>query len=83
MTQEDGEESEDTKDSGPSPIYTSGGEENKANTPVPSTPQMKAPRSQMGTSMLSETTEAAGFGSDTSSRKEAGDNDELGQAGPN
>jgi len=44
---------------------------------------MKAPRSQKGTSMPSETTEAAGFGSDISSRKEAGDNDELGQAGPN
>ena len=83
MTREDGEESEDSKDSGSSLIYTSGGEEDKANTPVPSAPQMKASRSQKGTSMPSETTEAAGFGSDTSSRKEAGDNDELGQAGPN
>ncbi len=83
MTLEDGEESADTKDSGSSPHYPSGGEEDKANTPVPSAPQMKATRSQMGTSMPSETTEAAGFGSDTSSRKEAGDNDELGQAGTN
>jgi hypothetical protein len=83
MTREDGEESEDTKDSGSSPIYTCGDEEDQANTPVPSAPQMKATRSQKGTSMPSETTEAAGFGSDTSSRKEAGDNDELGQAGPN
>ncbi len=83
MALEDGEESTDTKDSGSSPHYTSGGEEDKANTPVPSAPQMKAPRSRKGTSMPSETTEVAGFGSDTSSRKEAGDNDELGQAGPN
>jgi hypothetical protein len=83
MTREDGEESEDPRDSGSSPIYTCGDEEDKANTPVPSAPQMKAPRSQKGTSTLTETTEAAGFGSDTSSRKEAGDNDELGQAGPN
>jgi hypothetical protein len=37
----------------------------------------------MGTSTPLETTEAAGFGSDTSSRKEAGDNDELDQAGAN
>ncbi len=83
MTRGDGEESDDTKDSGSSPIYTTGGEEDKANTPVPSAPQMKAPRSQKGTSMPFETFEAAGFGSDISSRKEAGDNDELGQAGPN
>jgi hypothetical protein len=75
MTREDGEESTDTKDSGSSPHYTSGGEEDKANTPDPSAPQMKATRSQMGTSMPSEATEAAGFGSDTSSRKEADDND--------
>jgi hypothetical protein len=37
----------------------------------------------MGTSTPSKNTEAAGFGSDTSSRKEAGDNDELDQAGAN
>jgi hypothetical protein len=66
MTREDGEESTDTKDSGSSPHYTSGGEEDQANTPVPSAPQTKATRSQVGTSMPSETTEAAGFGSDTS-----------------
>ncbi len=83
MTREDGDESTDTKDSGSSPHYTSGGEEDKSNTPVPSAPQMKATRSQMGTLMPSETTEAAGFGSDTSPRTESGDNDELGQAGPN
>jgi hypothetical protein len=37
----------------------------------------------MGTSTPSKNTEAAGFGSDTSSRKEADDNDELGQAEAN
>jgi hypothetical protein len=83
MTQEDDDESADAKDSGLSPHYTSGGEEDQANTPVPSAPQMKATRSQVGTSTPLESTEAAGFGSDTSSRKEASDNDELGQAGPN
>jgi hypothetical protein len=84
MTQEDGDESTDTKDLDSSPHYTSGGEEDQANTtPVPSSPQMKATRSQVGTSTPLEIPEAAGFGSDTSSRKEAGDNDELGQAGPN
>ena len=52
MALEDGEESTDTKDSGSSPHYTSGGEEDKANTPVPSAPQMKAPRSRKGTCLL-------------------------------
>ena len=70
-------------DSGSSPQYTSGGEENKANTPVPSTPQMEATRSQAGVSMPLKITEAAGFGSDTSPRTESGDKDELSQAGPN
>jgi hypothetical protein len=80
---EDDEESMNSKDSGSSPDYTSGGEEDKANTLIPSSTQKKATRSQMGTSMLSETTEAAGFGSDTSPRTESGDNDELSRAGPN
>jgi hypothetical protein len=82
-TTEEGEESTDSQDTGSSPIYNSGGEEDKANTHVPSAPQREATRSQMGTSTPLETTEAAGFGSDTSLRKEADDNDELGQAGPN
>ncbi len=61
----------------------SGGEEDKANTHVPFAPQTKTTRSQEGTSTPSETTEAAGFGSDTSPRTESGDNDELSRAGPN
>jgi hypothetical protein len=80
---EDEEESMNSKDSSSSPHYSSGGEEDKASTPVPSSTQMKAARSQMGTSTPSETTEAAGFGSDTSPRTESGDNEELGRAGPN
>ena len=83
MTQEDDDESTDSKDSGSSPRYTSGGEEDQANTPVSSTPQMKATRSQTGTSMPPKNTEAAGFGSDTSPRTESGDNDELSRAEPN
>jgi hypothetical protein len=37
----------------------------------------------MGTSTPSETTEAAGFGSDTSTRTDTGDSDELDQAEDN
>jgi hypothetical protein len=81
--EEDEAETVDSKDSGSSPRYTSGGEEHQANTPVPSSPQVKATRSQTGTSMPPKTTEAAGFGSDTSPRTESGDNDELSRAGPN
>jgi hypothetical protein len=82
LKEEDGE-STDFDDSGSSPIYTSGGEEDKANTHVSSAPQKKAARSQVGTSTPLETTEAAGFGSDTSPRTESGDNDELSRTGPN
>ncbi len=82
LEEEDGK-STDLEDSGASPIYTSGGEEDKANTRVPSAPQKQATRSQVGTSTPLETTEAAGFGSDTSPRTELGDNDELSRAGPN
>jgi hypothetical protein len=83
MTKEDDAESTDSKDSGSSPRYTSGGKEDKANTPVRSSPQTEATRSQTGTSMPPKNTEAAGFGSDTSPRTESGDNDELDRAGPN
>ncbi len=79
LSKEDDDESMNSKDSGSSPRYTSGGEEDKANTPV-STPQMEATRSQSGMSMPSKITD---FGYDTSPRTESGDNDELSQAGPN
>ncbi len=58
MIQEDDDESTDTKDSGSSPHHTSGGEEDQTNTPVPSAQQMKATRSQVGTSTPLETTDA-------------------------
>ena len=45
--------------------------------------QQQARRLQMETMTTSETTEAAGFGSDTSPRTESGDYDELSQAGSN
>ncbi len=83
MTKEDDAESTDSKDSSSSPRYTSGGEEDKANTPAPSSPQTEATRSQAGASMPLKNTEAACFGSDTSPRTESGDNDELGRAGSN
>ena len=86
LTKEEGEddgESTNSQDSGSSPNYNSGGEEDKANTHVPSSPQMEATRSKVRTSTPLETTEAAGFGSDTSPRTESGDNDELSRAGPN
>jgi hypothetical protein len=83
LLKEEDYESTDSKDLGSSPIYTSGGDEEQADTPVPSAPQMEATRSQVGTSTSPETTEAAGFGSDTSPRTESDDNDELSRAGPN
>jgi hypothetical protein len=83
LTNEEDGETTDDQDEGSSPVYTSGGKGGKANTRIPSAPQKEATRSQMGTSTPSENTEAAGFGSDTSSRKEADDNDELGQAETN
>jgi hypothetical protein len=50
LTNEEDGETTDDQDAGSSPIYTSGGEEDKANTRVPSAPQKEATRSQMGTS---------------------------------
>ncbi len=45
LSKEDDDESMTSNDSGSSILYTSGGEENKANIPVLSTPQMEATRS--------------------------------------
>jgi hypothetical protein len=42
LSKEEDDESMNSKDSGSSIRYTSGGEEDKANTPVPSSPQMEA-----------------------------------------
>ena len=84
MSQDDEEAAGDANEEGLDSHYQDrDGEGEQANTHVPSAPQQEATRSQMGTSTPLETTEAAGFGSDTSSRKEADDNDELGQAEAN
>jgi hypothetical protein len=82
LSKEDDDESMNSKDSGSSPRYTSGGEEDKANTPVPSTPQMEATRSQEGTSMPPKTTEASAL-TPRHAQTESCDNDELSRAGPN
>jgi hypothetical protein len=58
-------------------------EDDEAHTSVSSTTQQEAHRLQMEMTTTSETTEAAGFGSDTSPRTESGDYDELSQAGSN
>ena len=58
-------------------------EDDEAHTSVSSITQQQARRLQMETMTTSETTEAAGFGSDTSPRTESGDYDELSQAGSN
>ena len=58
-------------------------EDDEAHTSVSSTTQQEAHRLQMEMMTSSETTEAAGFGSDTSPRTESGDYDELSQAGSN
>ena len=58
-------------------------EDDEAHTSVSSTTQQEAHRLQTEMMTTSETTEAAGFGSDTSPRTESGDYDELSQAGSN
>jgi hypothetical protein len=73
LSKEDDDESMTSKDSGSSILYTSGSEEDKANTPVSSTPQMEATHSHSGMSMPPKTTEAADFGSDTSPRTKSGE----------
>ncbi len=61
--------------------YTRVDEDDEARTSVSSTTQKEARRLQLETTMTSENTEAAGFGSDTSPR--TGDNEEPGQAEAN
>jgi hypothetical protein len=59
------------------------GEENEANTFVPSISQKGLRPPKKRSTAPSENIEAAGFGSDTSPRTETGDNDELDQAEDN
>ena len=58
-------------------------EDDEAHTSVSSATQQEARRLPMEMMTTSETTEAAGFGSETSPRTESGDYDELSQAGSN
>jgi hypothetical protein len=59
------------------------GSESEASTFTSFTSKMVSRPPQKGTTTPSESSEAAGFGSDTSPRTETGDNDELGQAEDN
>jgi hypothetical protein len=58
--------------------YTRDDEDDEAHTSVSSIPQTEARRLQLETTTTSKNTEAAGFGSDTSSRTESGGYEELG-----
>jgi hypothetical protein len=66
--------------SGPNFDHTRVDEDDEVNTSVSFTTQQEARRLQVETTMSSENTEAAGFGSDTSPRTESGDYEELCQA---
>jgi hypothetical protein len=63
--------------------YTCVDEDDEAHTSVSSTTQKEARRVQVETPTTSENTEAAGFGSDPSSRTESGNNEEPVQAESN
>jgi hypothetical protein len=73
----------DDDDSTTSDIDLNEGSRSEANTFTSSTSQMVSRPPQKGTATPSESSEVAGFGSDTSARTETGDNDELGQAEDN
>ncbi len=73
----------DDDDGTTSDIDLNDGAGSEANTFTSSTSQTVSRPPQKGTTTPSESSEAAGFGSDTSPRTEMGDNDELGQAEDN
>jgi hypothetical protein len=80
MTHEDEEGAVDTDDEGSESHLNCDGEGEQANTHVPSAPQQEMRQCSAEASMPLENSEAAGSGSDTSPRNEAGDNDELSRA---
>ncbi len=80
MTIEDEEGSVGADEEGSESHPNRGSKGEQANTHVPSTPQQEMHQCSVGASMPLEESEAAGFGSDTSSCKETGDNDELSRA---
>jgi hypothetical protein len=73
----------DDDDGTTSDIDLNDGSGSEANTFTSSNSQTVSRPPQKGTTTPSESSEAAGFGSDTSPRTETGDNDELGQAEDN
>ncbi len=75
--------SADTEEGTTSDIDHNDGEENEANTFVPSTSQKELRPPKKRSTSPSENIEAAGFCSDTSPRTNTGDNDELDQAEDN
>jgi hypothetical protein len=83
-SREDGEESGgDTTDSdeeGSESYHQRDVEGDQANTHVPSISRQDRPQPPRRGSSLSDISEAAGFGSDTSPRNETGGNEELSRA---
>ena len=75
--------SADIEEGTTSDIDHNDGEENEANTFVPSISQKGLRPPKKRSTAPSENIEAAGFGSDTSPRTETGDDEELGQAEDN
>jgi hypothetical protein len=80
MSQSDDEGALGSDDEGSESHYNRNGEGEQANTHVPSTPQQERPQPSTKGSMPPKSSEAAGFGSDTSPRNETGDNHELSRA---
>ncbi len=81
MSQEDDKGTTDSDDEGSESSYHRDVEGDQANTHVPSISQQERSQPpQRGSSLPGHSVEAAGFGSDTSPRKETGDNEELSQA---
>ncbi len=80
MTCEDEEGAKDSNDEGSESHLNRDGEGEQANIHVHSTPQQEIRLRSTEASMPLENSEAAGFGSDTSSHNETGDIDELRRA---
>ncbi len=74
------EDDEDSDEEGSEFYHNRVVEGDQANTHVPSIPQQERPQPPLRGSSLPKSSEAAGFGSDTSPRNETGDNKELSRA---
>ena len=80
MSLNDEEEAMGPDDEGSGVYFNRDGKGDQANTHAPSTSQQEEHHLSTESLMLPENSEAAGFGSDTSSHNETGDNDELSRA---